>query len=87
MRKLIQLTSATKPLLAALAVAGLASVTLAGCDDATGKTAAPAAPAAPPVSAAIVLEKPVAETQEFSAVWKPSSASKSVRASAASSPR
>jgi len=66
MRKLTQLSSAARPLLAALAVAGLASVTLAGCDDATGKTAAPAAPAAPPVSAAIVLEKPVAETQEFS---------------------
>jgi multidrug efflux system membrane fusion protein len=66
MRKLTQLTSAIRPLLAALAVAGLASATLAGCDDATGKTAAPSAPAAPPVSAAIVLEKPVAETQEFS---------------------
>lgn len=66
MRKLTQLTSTARPLLAALAIAGLATVTLAGCDDATGKTAAPSAPAAPPVSAAIVLEKPVAETQEFS---------------------
>ena len=66
MRNLTQFTSAAKPLIAALALAGLAAATLAGCDDATGKTAAPAAPAAPPVSAAIVLEKPVAETQEFS---------------------
>jgi multidrug efflux system membrane fusion protein len=66
MKNLTQFTSAAKPLIAALALAGLAAGTLAGCDDATGKTAAPAAPAAPPVSAAIVLEKPVAETQEFS---------------------
>jgi multidrug efflux system membrane fusion protein len=66
MRNLTRFTSAAKPLIAALALAGLAAATLAGCDDATGKTAAPAAPAAPPVSAAIVLEKPVAETQEFS---------------------
>ncbi|THC42838.1 efflux RND transporter periplasmic adaptor subunit [Massilia sp. Mn16-1_5] len=66
MRNLTQLTSAAKPLIAALATAGLVGMSLAGCEDATGKTAAPAAPAAPPVSAAIVLEKPVAETQEFS---------------------
>jgi multidrug efflux system membrane fusion protein len=66
MRNLAQLSSATKPLIAALATAGLVGLALSGCDDATGKTAAPAAPAAPPVSAAIVLEKPVAETQEFS---------------------
>ncbi|MFC5480303.1 efflux RND transporter periplasmic adaptor subunit [Massilia suwonensis] len=65
MRNLAQLTSAAKPLIAALATAGLVGLSLAGCEDATGKTA-PAAPAAPPVSAAIVLEKPVAETQEFS---------------------
>ena len=69
MRNLTRFTSAAKPLIAALALAGLVAGTLAGCDDATGKTAAPAAPvvpSAPPVSAAIVLEKPVAETQEFS---------------------
>ena len=65
MRNLAQLSSAAKPLIAALATAGLVGLTLSGCDDATGKTAAPA-PAAPPVSAAIVLEKPIAETQEFS---------------------
>ncbi|KQQ87351.1 efflux RND transporter periplasmic adaptor subunit [Massilia sp. Leaf139] len=65
MRKLTNQLSAVKPLIAALAIAGLAAGTLSGCGDATGK-AAPAAPAAPPVSAALVLEKPVAETQEFS---------------------
>ena len=65
MRNLAQLSSAAKPLIAALAAAGLVGLSLSGCDDATGKTAAPA-PAAPPVSAAIVLEKPIAETQEFS---------------------
>jgi membrane fusion protein, multidrug efflux system len=65
MRNLAHITSAAKPLIAALATAGLVGISLAGCEDATGKTA-PAAPAAPPVSAAIVLEKPVAETQEFS---------------------
>lgn len=66
MRNLTQLTHTAKPLIAALATAGLLAAVLSGCGDATGKTAAPAAPAAPPVSAAIVLEKPIAETQEFS---------------------
>jgi multidrug efflux system membrane fusion protein len=56
-----------RPLIVALAAAGLAVTTLAGCNDATGK-AAPAAAAAggPPVSAATVVEKAIAETQEFS---------------------
>lgn len=59
-------TSLARPLVLALAAAGLA-VTLAGCDDATGKTAdAPAAAGGPPVSAALVIEKPITETQEFS---------------------
>ncbi|MFC0254673.1 efflux RND transporter periplasmic adaptor subunit [Massilia consociata] len=48
-----------------LAAAGLAGAVLTGCADANSK-AEPAAPAAPPVSAAVVIEKPVAETQEFS---------------------
>jgi multidrug efflux system membrane fusion protein len=48
-----------------LAAAGLAGAVLTGCADANSKDEA-AAPAAPPVSAAVVLEKPVAETQEFS---------------------
>lgn len=53
-----------RPLSAALAAAGLLAVTLAGCGDANSKAAA--APPPPPVSAALVLEQPVAETQEFS---------------------
>jgi multidrug efflux system membrane fusion protein len=55
-----------RPLIAALTAVGLAAA-LVGCSDATGK-AAPAAASAggPPVSAATVVEKPVAETQEFS---------------------
>ncbi|MBA4094499.1 MAG: efflux transporter periplasmic adaptor subunit [Candidatus Accumulibacter sp.] len=65
MRKPTHLTGAITPLVAALAIAGLAAGALSGCDDATGKSA-PAAVQAPPVSAAVVLEKPVAETQEFS---------------------
>jgi multidrug efflux system membrane fusion protein len=52
-------------MVAALAVAGLAGAALTGCADANSNDA-PAAPPAPPVSAAVVLEKPVLETQEFS---------------------
>ncbi|QBE66965.1 efflux RND transporter periplasmic adaptor subunit [Pseudoduganella lutea] len=61
----------TRPALAkivmALAAAGVA-VTLAGCDDANGKAAEAAAPAAggPPISAALVIERQITETQEFS---------------------
>ncbi|AXA91231.1 efflux RND transporter periplasmic adaptor subunit [Massilia sp. YMA4] len=55
----------TRPIVAALAAAGLA-LTLAGCEDATGKTAEAPAAGGPPVSAAVVVEKAVAETQEFS---------------------
>jgi len=54
-----------KPLTAALAIAGLAAAVLSGCDNATANTAG-AAPAAPPITAALVIEKPVTETQEFS---------------------
>ncbi|MCA1247265.1 efflux RND transporter periplasmic adaptor subunit [Massilia sp. MS-15] len=48
-----------------LAAAGLAGTVLAGCADANSQAGA-AAPPPPPVSAALVIEKPVAETQEFS---------------------
>ncbi|XYJ11105.1 efflux RND transporter periplasmic adaptor subunit [Telluria sp. B2] len=73
MRATHQLTAVVRttlrPAVLALAGAGLAAM-LSGCGDATGKTAGKAAetqaPAAPPVSAALVLERPVAETQEFS---------------------
>ncbi len=56
-----------KSLVGLLAAAGLAGAVLAGCSDANSKNeAAAAAPAGPPVSAAVVVEKQVAETQEFS---------------------
>lgn len=54
-----------KPLIAAMALAGLAAFALSGCDDANSKTA-PAAQAGPPITAATVLERTVNETQEFS---------------------
>jgi multidrug efflux system membrane fusion protein len=62
----------TRPLLVAFAVSGLAAATLAGCNDAPGKSApAAAAAAGPPVSAAVVVEKSIAETQEFSGRLEP----------------
>jgi multidrug efflux system membrane fusion protein len=74
MRTVHQLTAAVRstlraqlrPAVLALAGAGLAAAMLSGCGDATGKVAEASAPAAPPVSAALVLERQVAETQEFS---------------------
>ncbi|MFB9289610.1 efflux RND transporter periplasmic adaptor subunit [Pseudoduganella plicata] len=67
MKNVKSLTALARPIVAALAVAGLAASLLAGCDDATGQTAeAPAAAGGPPVSAAVVVEKTIAETQEFS---------------------
>ena len=57
------LKTAARPLVLALGAAALAS-TLAACSDATGKAAE--APAAAPVSASAVLERQIAETQEFS---------------------
>ncbi|MBQ5946289.1 efflux RND transporter periplasmic adaptor subunit [Massilia sp. ST3] len=60
-----QWTGKLRMMAAALAVAGLAGAALTGCADANSNDA-PAAPAAPPVSAAVVVEKPVLETQEFS---------------------
>ncbi|QNA90509.1 efflux RND transporter periplasmic adaptor subunit [Massilia sp. Dwa41.01b] len=65
MRNHPSFAAAVRPLAAALLAAGLFATALSGCGDANSK-AAPTAPAAPPVSAALVLEKPVAETQEFS---------------------
>jgi len=67
MKNVKPLTALARPIVAAFAVAGLAASLLSGCDDATGKTAeAPAAAGGPPVSAAVVVEKTIAETQEFS---------------------
>ncbi|KFI05945.1 efflux RND transporter periplasmic adaptor subunit [Massilia sp. BSC265] len=62
-----QTVGKVRTLVGLLAAAGLAGAVLTGCADANSKDdAAAAAPAAPPVSAAVVIEKPVAETQEFS---------------------
>jgi len=55
-----------RPLAAAMVVAGLAAISLAGCDTANGKTAEAPAAGGPPISAAAVVEKNVTETQEFS---------------------
>ncbi|QBE66376.1 efflux RND transporter periplasmic adaptor subunit [Pseudoduganella lutea] len=52
-------------LLTALGAVGAATV-MSGCTDANSKTEPAAASAGPPVSAAVVVERPVAETQEFS---------------------
>lgn len=59
-----RLTTLARPLVAAMALAGLAA--LAGCDFANSK--APDAPATggAPISAANVLERPIAESQQFS---------------------
>jgi membrane fusion protein, multidrug efflux system len=66
MKAIKQIQTATRPIVLALAAAGMAAL-VAGCSDATGKAAdAAAAPSAAPVSAAVVVEKQVAETQEFS---------------------
>jgi multidrug efflux system membrane fusion protein len=54
-----------RPLLGGLAMSGLLLTLLAGCGK-TANTAAPAGGAAPAVSAAVALEKPVDEAQEFS---------------------
>ena len=55
----------TRPLIVALAMAGLAAVALSGCDE---SKAGPAktAQAGPPITAATVIERPINETQEFS---------------------
>ncbi|MEW6371002.1 MAG: efflux RND transporter periplasmic adaptor subunit [Pseudomonadota bacterium] len=70
MRTVHHLTAAVRatlrPAVLALAGAGLMAAALSGCGEATGKAAEAQAPAAPPVSAALVLERQVAETQEFS---------------------
>ncbi len=67
MTSIQQLKTAARPIVLALGMAGVAAF-IAGCSDATGKAAEAQAqaPAGPPVSAAAVLEKSIAETQEFS---------------------
>lgn len=53
-------------IIAALAIAGLAGAGLTGCSDANSNDAPAAAPAAPPVTSAVVVQRAVTETQEFS---------------------
>jgi multidrug efflux system membrane fusion protein len=67
MNTIQQLKTAAKPVVLALGAAGIAAL-IAGCSDATGKAAEAQTQvqAGPPVSAAAVVEKAVAETQEFS---------------------
>jgi len=68
MKSLHHMKTVVRPVVLALGAAGVA-VLIAGCSDATGKAEGQAqaqAQAGPPVSAATVVEKQVAETQEFS---------------------
>jgi multidrug efflux system membrane fusion protein len=67
MKAIQQLRTAARPIVVALGAAGIAAL-IAGCSDATGKAAEAQtqAPAGPPVSSAVVVEKQIAETQEFS---------------------
>ena len=67
MKPIQQFQMAVRPVVLALGAAGIAAL-IAGCSDATGKAAEAQAQAqaGPPVSASVVLEKPIAETQEFS---------------------
>nr|WP_315250541.1 efflux RND transporter periplasmic adaptor subunit [uncultured Duganella sp.] len=67
MKTVKSMTAVARPLAAAMALAGLAAISLSGCGDANSKAAeAPAAAGGPPVSAAAVVEKTIIETQEFS---------------------
>ena len=52
--------------LALVGLTGLLSLGLSGCDLANSKTSEAAPPGAPPVSVAAVIEKQIAQTQEFS---------------------
>jgi multidrug efflux system membrane fusion protein len=54
-----------RPLVGALALAGLMSFALSGCDDSKAADK-PAAQAGPPITAAVVVERAINETQEFS---------------------
>lgn len=69
MKNIKSVSAMSRPLAAAMALAGLvtlATLSLSGCDSATGKTAEAPAAGGPPVSAAVVVEKSITETQQFS---------------------
>jgi multidrug efflux system membrane fusion protein len=55
-----------RPLGVALAAAGLLAAALSGCGEASSKDAPPAASKGAPVTAAVLVEKAIIETQEFS---------------------
>ncbi len=65
MKPVHYLKTHARPVIGALALAGLFTAGLSGCDTANGKAQEAAAPGAT-ISAATVLEKPITETQEFS---------------------
>lgn len=68
-KKMSGTISKNRPLFAAMALAGLlgaTSLVLAGCNFASGKTNDLPAAGGPPVSAALVIEKQIEQTQEFS---------------------
>lgn len=60
-----RLRTSLPPTVAILAAAGLLVTSLSGCVEANGKDAPPP-PAPAPITAAVVVERPVVETQEFS---------------------
>jgi multidrug efflux system membrane fusion protein len=66
MKTSLHLKHIARPLAAAMALAGLAALGLAGCGPANGKAPEAAAAGGPPVTAALVLERQINETQEFS---------------------
>ncbi|MRW88689.1 efflux RND transporter periplasmic adaptor subunit [Duganella sp. FT80W] len=66
MKNIENMTAVVRPLAAALALAGLAAISLSGCSDANSKAAEAPAAGGPPISAAAVVEKTITETQEFS---------------------
>jgi multidrug efflux system membrane fusion protein len=67
MKNVQTLTTLARPLVAAMAIAGLVAFGLAGCDSSSSKAAeAPPAGGGAPISAALVVQKPIVETQEFS---------------------
>jgi len=65
MKSTNQLKRFARPLATAMALAGLAAIGLSGCEQAVGKVTEVGGGAAP-VTVATVLEKSIAETQEFS---------------------
>lgn len=66
MKNLTSLSTALRPLAAALGLAGLAAVSLSACDSANSKPQEGPPQGPPPISAAAVIERHISETQDFS---------------------